>query len=158
MPSVRRDISIYPKYKILIQASLTVRAICTFVELPSPSKKQYTITNSIQQTRRSLRIPSAEPLNYSIDRAIPPARNYCNLERSKLSFWTVFTAVEQTINSLNTDRLLFELPFLSRIRLSHHDLLRVKVLSAIFNFNRLPSLLRNVWMGLQDIRSLYAYS
>lgn len=39
----------------------------------------------------------------------------------------VFRAVDQTVNSINTDCLLFEPPFLSRLRLSHHDPLRVKV-------------------------------
>lgn len=45
----------------------------------------------------------------------------------------VFRAVEQTINSINTDCLPFEPPSVSRLRHSHHDPLRVKVLSAIFN-------------------------
>ncbi|KZN83846.1 hypothetical protein EN45_109540 [Penicillium chrysogenum] len=71
---VRQEISIHPKHKILNYASLTVGAISTSV---APSSKQYhTITNSIKQTRGSLRVPGAEPLNYSVDRAAPLARNY----------------------------------------------------------------------------------
>lgn len=81
---VRQEISIHPKHKILNYASLTVGAISTSV---APSSKQYhTITNSIKQTRGSLRVPGAEPLNYSVDRAAALARNYYNQGRSKLSF------------------------------------------------------------------------
>ncbi|CEJ61885.1 hypothetical protein PMG11_10401 [Penicillium brasilianum] len=119
---VRQEISIHPKHKILNYASLTVGAISTSVA-PSSKKQYHTITNSIKQTRGSLRVPWAEPLNYSVDRAAPLARNYYNQGRNCL---------------------LFEPPSLSRLRLSHHDPLRVKVLSAIFNINRLPSLSRNV--------------
>jgi hypothetical protein len=82
---VRQKISFYPKRKILIYASLTVRAISTSVA-PSSKKQCHTITNSIKQTRRSLRVPGAESLNYSVDRAAALARNYYNPERSNLSF------------------------------------------------------------------------
>lgn len=62
---VRQKISIYSKHKILIYASLIIRAIFTFVALSS--KKQYSIiTNSIKQTRRRLRVSNAESLNYFV--------------------------------------------------------------------------------------------
>lgn len=73
-------------------------------------------------------------------------------------FFVIRGLEKPTRERLIDNRSSFRATFPLKARLSHHDPLCAKVLSALFKFSRLPSLSGNVWMGLQDIRSLYAYS